>query len=71
MCVIGEPGEIGMCDQDAEWVKDNRGPVLPRFCALTNSLKLSSFKSAAITPRARPCRGALRLIIGVPMLNEG
>jgi len=28
-------------------------------------------RSAAITPRTLPLRGALKVIIGVPMLNEG
>jgi hypothetical protein len=38
--------------------------------AWTNSLNLSSLRSAATTPRTCPCRGALKVIIAVPMLNE-
>ena len=52
------------------WSKIMTVPCGPGRWAWTNSLKLSSLRSAAITPGTFPRKGALTVITGAPMLNE-
>jgi hypothetical protein len=65
-----EARKFGMRYEDSERVEDYRGSMLSGPLRADQIAELSSLRSAAMTPRTCPCRGALSVIIGVPMLNE-
>ena len=68
--VVHEPREVGMRDEHTERVEDYGRSMLSGALRVDQIAELMSLRSVAMTPRTRPCRGALRVIIGVPMLNE-
>ena len=62
--------KVWVGDERTGGVENHCGSMRPGRCALTKSLKLSSLRSAAITPCTVPRSGALTVITGAPMLNE-
>ena len=55
---------------DPAWSKIMTVPCCPGRWAWTKSLKVSSLRSAAMTPGTLPRSGALTVMTGAPMLKD-
>ena len=69
-CFAHEVPKVGMGDKPAEGVEDDGRSMLSRSLRLDQLAEIIELRSVAMTPRTCPRRGALRVIIGVPTLNE-
>ena len=68
--VVHEPGELGMRDERAEGVEHYGRSMLAGSLRVDQIAELVELEVGRDDASHCPCSGALRVIIGVPMLNE-